>query len=344
MNARLRLAYAGMHPDRRLDLLERLGSPEAILEAIERGRIRVPDHARSAVRVPAEDRLRELAQMGVRVRSRQDLPEFLATLPDAPDILFVRGTLPEHRGVAVVGSRRATAYGLRLARRYGSALAEAGWPVVSGLARGVDGAAHHGVLDVNGIGVAVLGSGPDVWYPAEHRRLGEEILAAGGAVVTEYPPGTPPTGWRFPPRNRIISGLSGVVVVVEAAVTGGALITARRALSQGRDVFAVPGDIDRSSSQGCNRLIRDGALPVFEEEDLVEAVSLVLGPLPTTPERGGRDDTGEDLLSLLAAQGRTVDFLAEQLGVPVGAVLGRVGVLETRGLVRREGGLILRER
>ena len=188
----------------------------------------MPDRARRAVLVDASIRRRELAEAGITPVERPELPSYLTDLPDSPEVLFIKGVLPDRRGVAVVGARRATAYGLRLARRYGAALAHAGWPVVSGLARGIDGAAHHGVMDAAGIGVAVLGSGIDVWYPAEHRRLGERLLAAGGAVVSEYPPGTPPVGWRFPPRNRIISGLAAVVVVVEASPTGGALITARR--------------------------------------------------------------------------------------------------------------------
>jgi len=208
---------------------------------------------------------------------------------------------------------------------------------VSGLARGVDGAAHRGVVEADGRGVAVLGSGPDVWYPKEHKALGEALVASGGAIATEYPPGTPPNGWRFPPRNRIISGLSRIVVVVEAAVTGGALITARKALAQGRDVFAVPGDVDRPTSEGCNRVIRDGALPVLDPEDLVEAVSVVLGipKLPTDTKDSARVSL-DDLL------GKTIDELA--LERPVAEVLARVARLEARGLVRREGGTIVKGR
>jgi DNA processing protein len=336
VNARLQLAYVGMHPDRRTELVERHGSPESVLDAIERGRIEVPDRARRAAAVSADERLDQLASAGVGICLRENMPDHLAELPDAPDLLFVRGALPAEPGVAVVGSRRATGYGTSLARRYGTALASAGWPVVSGLARGVDGAAHRGVVAAHGCGAAVLGSGPDVWYPKEHEELGRALVANNGAIVTEYPPGTPPNGWRFPPRNRIISGLSRIVVVVEAARTGGALITARKALAQGRDVFAVPGDVDRPTSEGCNRVIRDGALPVLDPDDLIEAVSVVLGPPESALTRESSDEKIDDVV------GRTIDELA--LEHPVSEVLARVARLEALGLVRREGGRVVKGR
>ena len=173
------------------------------------------------------------------------------------------------------------------------AIAGAGWVLVSGLARGIDGAAHAGTVTAGGAGIAVLGCGPDIHYPPEHRTLGDRLVEAGGAVVTEYPPGAAPEPWRFPLRNRIISGLSSAVVVVEAGVTGGALITAGYALAHGVPVFAVPGDVRRESSKGCNLLIRDGAHPVLDPDDLIEELSLVLGPpaevaseAPDGPRRG----------------------------------------------------------
>ncbi len=158
--------------------------------------------------------------------------------------------------------------------------------MISGLARGIDGAAHRGVVAAGGVGVAVLGNGLDISYPPEHADLESDLVAGGGAIVTEYSPGTPPEGWRFPPRNRIISGLASAVVVVEAAAKGGALITANYALEHGRPVFAVPGDVRRSTSEGCNRLIRDGAHPVLDPEDLIEELSLVLGPPQGNRETG----------------------------------------------------------
>ena len=224
--------------------------------------------------------------MSAVFRGGPGYPAHLGELPGAPDVLFVRGRLPAEPGVAIVGTRRCTRYGMGLARVYGQACASAGWPVVSGLARGADGEAHRGVVDAGGVGVAVLGCGPDIVYPAEHRSLAEGLLAAGGAIVTEYPPGTRPEPWRFPPRNRIISGLAAAVVVVEAAETGGALITAAAALEQGRHVFAVPGDVGRETSRGCNLLIRDGATPVLDPADLLASLSLLLGrPRPARLRR-----------------------------------------------------------
>ena len=274
---RLRLAFAGLHPDRAWELRERFDGATGALRAIQRGRVKASDHVREAAGVDAATRREQVASLGVSLlfRGESDYPAHLDRYEDAPDLLFVRGRLPQQPGVAIVGTRRCTSYGLELARAYGQAAAEAGWPVISGLARGIDGEAHRGVVDVGGVGVVVLGCGIDVAYPREHERLGQQILDAAGAIVTEYPPGSPPDGWRFPPRNRIIAGLAAAVVVVEAARTGGALITAVRAAEYGISVFAMPGDVDRASSEGCNLLIRDGAFPVLAPDDLVEELRLV---------------------------------------------------------------------
>lgn len=267
-------------------------------------------------------------------RSDAGYPEPLTSIADPPDGLWVLGTLPEVMGVAIVGTRRATRYGLGLARTMGAAVAHAGWSVISGLARGVDGAAHRGCLDAGGVGVAVLGSGIDVWYPPEHRDLGEELVAAGGAVVSEYLPGTRPEPWRFPARNRIISGLSAVVVVCEAAEKGGALITARLAAEQGREVFAVPGDVSRATSMGTNLLIRDGALPVMGPDDLVEALSFVLGAPPADRENAA----GADLGLAIPPGGASVESVIEANGGSPADVLAHMGRLEAEGrIVVRDG-------
>lgn len=254
-------------------------------------------------------------------------PAALAGIADPPDVLFVRGTLPLSLGVAVVGTRRSTAYGRGLARAFGRAIAAAGWVLCSGLARGIDGEAHRGTLEAGGTGVGVLGCGSDVVYPREHAGL-IAALARSGAIVTEYPPGTAPHGWRFPPRNRIISGLSRVVVVVEAGATGGALVTAARAAEQGREVFAVPGDVDRESSVGCNLLIRDGAIPVLGAADLIEALSLVLGP-------PAHADAAPD--PVIPASGIGLDDLAVRLGLPGPGLLAWLGRREVSGSIRIEG-------
>ncbi len=288
---RLRLAFSGLHPERIRDLTERFGDPAGAIAAITRRRVKASEAIRSNLEVPASLREAELDALGINIvrRGEPTYPVHLDRFEDAPDLLFVRGDLPRAPGVGIVGTRRCTAYGLELADAYGRAVAEAGWSVVSGLARGIDGAAHRGMVAAGGRGIAVLGCGIDVTYPREHHRLGDQILDLGGAIVSEYPPGSRPDAWRFPPRNRIIAGLSAAVVVVEAGITGGALITAVKAAEYGIPVFAMPGDVDRKASEGTNRLIRDGAFPVFDPGDLIEELSLIHG-LATT--RGGCEPIG----------------------------------------------------
>jgi DNA processing protein len=270
----------------------------------------------------------------------QELPAHLTGLPDAPQALYVKGALPDEPGVAIVGTRRATAYGRSIATALGRAVAAAGWPVISGLARGIDACAHRGTVEMGGRGVAVLGSGIDVWYPKENRELGEDLLDGGGAVCSEYEPGTTPEPWRFPARNRIISGLAAAVVVVEAARTGGALITARLALEQGREVLAVPGDVDRETSAGCNLLIRDGAHPVLGADDLVEALTLFMGEPPAAAANVKRSDS--KLLDLVPAGGILLEDLVAVTGRETKSVLAEVAMLETEGLVESLGGLVAR--
>lgn len=333
--ARLRLASLGLHPDRVRKLLAEWGNARAVVRAVERGQVDVTQAVRDRLDVDAEA---AADAAGASVVLGEKLPEGLSGLPDAPDLLYVHGVLPSLPGVAIVGSRRATSYGLRLARMFGRAVAEAGWPVVSGLARGIDGAAHLGCLDGAGVGVAVLGCGVDVAYPPEHRELGRRLLDGGGAVVSEYAPGARPEPWRFPPRNRIISGLSSAVVVVEANVKGGALITAARGLEQGRLVLAVPGDVDRDTSRGCNLLIRDGAHPVLDVEDLLTSLTFVLGPPPRESASIGGDS--DPLLQLVSGGAKTVEELAVALECSAPEAIRRVSILEASGAVQVEGGVV----
>ncbi|MEE8485632.1 MAG: DNA-processing protein DprA [Acidimicrobiia bacterium] len=218
-------------------------------------------------------------------------PRRLGRYEGHPRWLFVRGTDSARPAIGIVGTRACTAYGLELAEMYGRVAAQAGWSVVSGLARGIDGAAHRGAVSVGGHCHAVLGSGIDVIYPASHRGLYSAILDAGGMISSESPPGTPPEAWRFPTRNRIIAGCSDVLLVVEAGVKGGALITARIALDYGVPVYAVPGDVDRLTSVGTNLLIRDGAFPVLGPEDFGEVLDL-LAPLYERCEESALPGTG----------------------------------------------------
>ncbi len=333
IDARLQLAYAGLHPDRTRGLLAVLAPDRALRKVVTGSR---SDRVSAAASVDAATRRRELAELGIRFVTSDsgEYPSQLAALPDAPDGLFVRGAIPVGPGVAVVGTRRCTSYGRRLAADYGAAIARAGWPLVSGLARGIDGAAHLGTVQARGIGVAVLGCGLDIAYPPEHEGLAGRLLDLGGAVISEYPPATPPEGWRFPPRNRIISGLAAAVVVVEANTTGGALITAATALDQGTPVFAVPGDVGREASRGCNLLIRDGAHPVLEPADLVAELELVLGPVAAG---SGPASAAEPAADIVPDEGVGLDSLAERMDIPTGEALAAVSRWEADGLVERIG-------
>ena len=257
-------------------------------------------------------------------------PEGLSDLEKPPSV-YLAGELRSAPAVAVVGTRKCTRYGVTLAEAFGRTISEAGWTVVSGLARGVDAAAHRGTLDAGGHAVAVLGSGVDVWYPAENRSLYQRLLDHQGALISEYPPDTPPDRWRFPARNRLIAAMSSAVVVVEAGEKGGALITARLAAEIGRPVFVVPGDVDRPASVGCNRLIRDGAYPVFGPDDLIEELSLILGP----PANSNRTDDSD-----IPETGATIDDLPGLWGCSPRDALIRLGRLEAAGAIVRAGDTI----
>ncbi|MET0697062.1 MAG: DNA-processing protein DprA [Acidimicrobiia bacterium] len=260
-----------------------------------------------------------------------DYPVGLHDLEDPPR-LYVLGVTTAAPAVAVVGTRKCTRYGLNLAEAFGHALSRAGWTTVSGLARGIDAAAHRGTLQSQGRAVAILGSGVDVVYPAENTDLYRSILREGGAIMSEYPPGTRPDRWRFPARNRIIAGISSAVVVVEAGVKGGALITARLAAEMGRPVLVVPGDVDRSASVGCNLLIRDGAHPVLGVDDLLAELELILGKPPNqTPV----------LTGIIPSTGLAMDDLPSIWGCTPAEALARLARMEIAGEARCVGDVVL---
>jgi DNA processing protein len=246
--------------------------------------------------------------------------------------------------VAIVGSRRATAYGLRTAERLAGDLAARGVTVVSGLARGVDTAAHRGALDVRGRTLAVLGSGIDRVYPPENRGLARQVTGAGG-VVSQFPMGTPPLPQHFPVRNRVIAGLTLGTVVVEAAERSGALITARLAAEMGREVYAVPGNVSSPVSQGTNDLLRDGASFARGWEDVVAelapawraAVKAVPAPAPDAMAVAA--DAGGGVLSLLGDDPVAIDRVIERSGLAAGTVAASLTELELRGLVKKLPGL-----
>ena len=278
-----------------------------------------------------------------------DYPTLLRPIDLPPPFLLVRGDLlrEDALGVAIVGSRHATPYGLRVAERLGADLAARGVTVVSGLARGVDTAAHRGALGAQGRTIAVLGSGVDVVYPAENGPLAREVADAG-AVVSQFPMGTPPLPHHFPARNRLIAGLTLGTVVAEAAERSGALITARLAGELGREVYAVPGNVSSEGSQGTNGLIRDGARLVQGWEDVVaewpRELRAALRPV-TSPSPAGRAEDGEAaapeasaLLALLGDEPVAIDALVERSRLSSGQASAELIALELRGLVRRIAG------
>jgi len=276
-----------------------------------------------------------------RVLGQVGYPERLLHLADPPLVLFLRGRadLLDTAGVGVVGARRATERARRAARRIAAAVARVDVPVVSGMALGVDGAAHEGALDAGGPTVAVLGSGPDVPYPRGHARLFRRILA-DGLVVSEFIPGTPALPHHFPRRNRVLAALCHTLVVAEARGRSGALITVEHALDLGREVWTVPGPFGEDFCEGSNALLADGARPLVTVNGFVR---MALGVEPGAPRVPTTLSPSEvRLLELLAGGTRTADEVARTLGLGAGATLALLADLELRGAVAREPGMRFR--
>ena len=267
-------------------------------------------------------------------------PTTLAAIDDPPDTLWVSGNTDALRSmcVAIVGSRAASAYGVAVARRLGADLARRNVTVVSGLARGVDSAAHRGALEGGGATIAVFGCGIDIIYPREHRQLARDI-SAHGALVSEFTAGTPPLKGHFPQRNRIISGLSLAVVVVEAAERSGSLITARCALDQGRAVLAVPGNVLGGRNFGSHALLRDGAKLVESADDILEEITPGMRDW-AGKESPRRRSASQDPVLRSMDEGETYDLdeIAERSGVDRMKLLPRLIELELAGALRRVGG------
>lgn len=300
----------------------------------------------------AEAEWQRVQQAGCHLLAISDsaYPTGLREIPDPPPLLFLKGELrpSDALAVAIVGSRHCTNYGLQTAERLAGALARAGVTVVSGLARGIDAAAHRGALSAGGRTFAVCATGLGTVYPPEHRELAEEV-AGSGALITESPMLQAPVAGLFPQRNRIISGLSLAVILVEASRKSGALHTARHAVEQNREVFAVPGRIDSDASAGCLDLIRDGATLVRDVDDVLKS----LGPLSRPVPRQTRNQTVEvvhhpvelqlsdqerTVLNLLAMEPRAIDEVVRESGLETSRVLTTLTVLEMRGLLTRHPG------
>ena len=262
-------------------------------------------------------------------------PPLLREIKNPPQLLYCAGDLAllKTRCVAVVGSRKITAYGRRIAAKVAGRLAACGVTVVSGMAIGIDGISHRSALDAGGKTIAVLGNGLDVMYPAANRDLKKDILRTG-LLLSEYPPGTRGTKFTFPQRNRIISGLSEATVVIEAGLNSGSLITAALANEQGRPVYGVPGNIDNVTSLGVNMLIRDGAQPLIAADDLLADLQVDRSAVVQQELKSVTGAEEQQILALLARGSEvTVDQLAAMTGLTAGRINGLVSVLEMKGLV-----------
>jgi DNA processing protein len=285
----------------------------------------------------------KIQQQGIQVLTWEDenYPRRLKEIAQPPPVLYLRGELrvEDEWAVAVVGTRRLTAYGRQVAEEVAGTLARSGVTVVSGLARGIDSVAHQAALNAGGRTLAVLGSGLDQLYPPENRKLAEQICQHG-ALLSDYPPGTAPDAANFPPRNRIISGLSMAVVIVEAGQTSGALITAAFAADQGREVFAVPGNINAPHSVGTNRLIRDGAHPMLDPQEILEVLELEM----VTEHHAARvalpaDAVEAQLFAVLEREPLHVDEIRARTELPIEKVTATLALMELKGMVRQVGGM-----
>ena len=348
-------------------LIEEFGSPEEVLEAEEKDLARVPEIKKDVVRTIREKRVPASSPPGGRTGADRDVakelelikrhkidiitlndvsyPPSLKAIYDPPPLLYVKGKIKreDKNAIAIVGSRRATTYGRLTAQRLSAQLAAQRITIISGMARGIDSEAHKGALAVGGRTVAVLGCGIDVVYPPENRAL-EERIASSGAVITEFPFGTRPFAGNFPKRNRIISGLSIGVIIVEAAQRSGALITARLALEQGREVFAVPGSTTSPYSKGTHNLIKEGAKLVEDIDDILEE----LKPLIEIRMEKGKEsqDSLKPILSkeeeiiynLVTQEPKHIDLLIQESKLSAQKVTGILMNLQLKRLVKELSG------
>lgn len=340
-----RVPYVG--PSRIRRLIERFGDLECAWDAPV-GELRtvlderaVESLVKTRRTLSLDDEMNKIERAGVTVLTHggDGYPRLLAEIPAPPPVLYVKGELLPEDGlaVAVVGTRRLTSYGREVGGRLAGELAAAGVTIVSGLARGIDAVAHQAALRAGGRTVAVLGCGVNVVYPPEHRNLAGQIVE-NGALVSDYPPDRKPDAPNFPARNRIISGLSLAVVVVEAPAKSGALITVDFAADQGREVFVVPGNVLSATSAGCNRLLRDGARPIRDADDVLEDLNLgrrqeqqaVQQALPIAEDE-------RRLLALLTADPQHIDELAAAANQPISQVGAVLLTMELKGLVRNAG-------
>lgn len=346
----------GVGPLLQASLLQQFGSATAVLQQSVSDLLSVkgvgPQVASRIVSRQAHDRaaktLQDCDNLGVSLRRKStgDYPASLQEVADAPSVLYVRGEY--HAGdelaIGIVGSRRCTAYGRKQAQRLAAGLARAGFCVISGLARGIDAVAHRAALQAGGRTIAVMATGVRQIYPPEHAELALDIVEQG-AVVSEFPLDQRPSPGLFPQRNRIISGLSLGVVVIEATRNSGALYTARHAMEQGREVFAVPGHVDSLASEGCHDLIRDGVTLVRSVDDILEELGPLSKPTVTSDQTVVRDPREmtlnpreKEILALIGTSATAIDDIIRTSQLEMSRVLSTITVLEMKRFVRRVSG------
>ncbi len=335
--------------------LEATGSVQALLADSGSQLARVEGLTRPAIdalknwqeHFDLEAELKKIAQHDVTILhwDHTAYPERLKEIYDPPLVLYCRGDVEalSKQGIGVVGSRRTTYYGLETAKKLSYQMAYAGLCVNSGLARGIDTAAHQGALAAKGRTVAVLGSSLDHLYPAENKALARKIVEQRGAVISEFPFGTPPDRRTFPMRNRIVSGMSMGILVVEAGQSSGALITAKMGLEQGRTIYAVPGQITSPESKGCHGLIKEGAKLVEDVEDILAEYEFSFSKSEIAPKRPWPDDLSPEekkILEVMQTEEMQMDVLIQKCGLPSPAVSSSLLRLEMRKLVRQLPGKV----
>ena len=353
LESELRLTMIpGVGPRMRMTLLDQFGSAERVLEAapsrlreIPGVGVKLASAIAGADRIDVGHQLDHCASDGIEILQASDMryPKMLREIHDPPGLLFVKGefTCGDDVAIAIVGTRHATSYGIRQAERLSGSLARMGITIVSGLARGIDRTAHEAALDAGGRTIAVLGGGFSHIFPPDHVPLAERIQDQG-VLVCENPPFFKPTRSAFPRRNRLISGLSMGLVVVEASARSGALISARHAMEQGREVFAIPGLVDSRTSRGCHQLLRDGAKLVETADDVLDELGPLVDPTLSVdgrtihhPAELWLNDQERHVLDCVESVPVRIDSVIRASELPVHRVLSTISVLEMRRLVRR---------
>ena len=343
---------SGVGPKKVRDLVSVLGSPEKILTSSHSDLVSIPGIGpklattistwQQSINIDKELSLAEKAGVKIITNIDDEYPPLLNEIYDPPLCLYLRGELPTECGknIAIVGSRRVTNYGRRIAKHIAESASFAKWTIVSGLAYGIDAIAHDAVVKTKGKTIAVLGGGLSRLHPQDHLTLAREIIATGGAIISEFPMELSPTKWSFPMRNRIISGLSQGVIVIEAGLRSGSLITANCAIEQGRTVFAVPGEADNPQAQGTNSLIKNGATLTESFDDILEEFEF----LPTLRSEEKKAIESQDfeknyskdekkILNALKSGEQSADQLISETGLPPGGLLATLMKLEIQKVI-----------